>query len=834
MANYQLTQTGAEVQALLDAVQSPEATKPEAGSSKLITSGAVAGAIANNLTTNDATKILSAKQGKVLKDAQDTQGAELTELEQKVDEKVDGVYVENPEYIRAYTDSNDRFLWGIKPDGSIEWAKGIPQPVRDFVATSIIAGKQFTDAQVTELVELIGTIYEISDVEGRIELRLDTDERIVAYRKGDGTWVENVGIEAKLISANTLHLSSQGINDLAQALRDAGVDGGTGDWSDKTSLEISEPRLALINLTRIDGQSLTWPTTKTADIPCNFQFWDLQGNYFKKYILLNAQGNSSLAFVKKNGAFDLFNEDPTDPDFDEDNTFSLKIGNWVAMDSYHLKAFYTEFTRGAAIVAYKVAELVEKQRGLMVDKPWKKALLGKYTWTDSQATSAQLNDMSLQMDNGALCHPDAFPCIVFLDGEFYGIYAFAIKKDRKNYVLNKKKPNNIHLDGDLTVDNIFSPSNGIQWTQFEIRNPKKLVYATAHDGTYKYDADAPGQYEIAGNSDGSQTYPAWSAGSYAVDVIVTHNGHQFLNTIANNTAEPIITTYNKDDDPDFKNKTGCGWLNVTNTIKVKEAIIALSTRVPAIVALGTDDAKRAYLETYFDVDNLIDYELSQIFTGDTDGTGKNWQWITYDGVKWYCTEYDKDMAFGNIFNGMYTRTAAQVPGWIGNEAGQPLGQVIRLYESTIKSYGLSLLAGPVTSDAIIDFFKDWMDRVGQQNYEKEWQKWPESPCNRDPLIDTDHWERTDVVTMVAPAASEMYDAGKTYDPDSATPTDTYCYSGASGYYFKFNAKVVTTGNPPLTGTSQDTPTIMGYRDSFWRIVKYVEARISMITNFLQN
>ena len=45
MANYQLEQTGAEVQALLNAVESPDTT-PTAGSSNLITSGAVQAAVA--------------------------------------------------------------------------------------------------------------------------------------------------------------------------------------------------------------------------------------------------------------------------------------------------------------------------------------------------------------------------------------------------------------------------------------------------------------------------------------------------------------------------------------------------------------------------------------------------------------------------------------------------------------------------------------------------------------------------------------------------------------------------------------------------------------------
>jgi hypothetical protein len=65
------------------------------------------------------------------------------------------------------------------------------------------------------------------------------------------------------------------------------------------------------------------------------------------------------------------------------------------------------------------------------------------------------------------------------NGKFWGIFTFALKKHRDNYNLNSKKSNNIHIDGQ------FYPKRGrlfngdINWTRFEIRNPKNLVYATA-------------------------------------------------------------------------------------------------------------------------------------------------------------------------------------------------------------------------------------------------------------------------------------------------------------------------------------------------------------------
>ena len=42
-----------------------------------------------------------------------------------------GEYADSPEFIRVYTDANGKFLWGIRADGTVEWAKGVPTPVKE-------------------------------------------------------------------------------------------------------------------------------------------------------------------------------------------------------------------------------------------------------------------------------------------------------------------------------------------------------------------------------------------------------------------------------------------------------------------------------------------------------------------------------------------------------------------------------------------------------------------------------------------------------------------------------------------------------------------------------
>ena len=87
-------------------------------------------------------------------------GAELQNLINKIaptEEKVTqlseavGQYEKNDEYIRVYADAAGVFLFGIKKDGSIEWAKGIPTPVKKYVEERISA----TEGTISEFASVI-------------------------------------------------------------------------------------------------------------------------------------------------------------------------------------------------------------------------------------------------------------------------------------------------------------------------------------------------------------------------------------------------------------------------------------------------------------------------------------------------------------------------------------------------------------------------------------------------------------------------------------------------------------------------------------------------------
>lgn len=79
-----------------------------------------------------------------------------------------GTYTDNAEFIRAYTDSNGKFLWGIRVDGSIEWAKGVPTPIQNALkalADKIkdLGGDRIDDVE-TALNEKIEALQDAIDV----------------------------------------------------------------------------------------------------------------------------------------------------------------------------------------------------------------------------------------------------------------------------------------------------------------------------------------------------------------------------------------------------------------------------------------------------------------------------------------------------------------------------------------------------------------------------------------------------------------------------------------------------------------------------------------------
>ena len=644
---------------------------------------------------------------------------------------------DNEEYLAVEQDAEGKILSTTNPDGShyIHNAKSETIP------------EEFS---------------HIEDPEGRMEITTDSDNKVMSYRDSQGKKHEH-DMDIANLDVSNLNLKGNSVNNIQDALKANGFNVKTPiDWSDyisndgKNPLYIPEPRCARINISGIDSM----PTSKYANNKAYFEMWDMQGNYFKKRVIINAQGNTTMQYPKKSFACDFF-----DNDWDGD-VFAMKIGDWVAQDSFHFKAQYLDFFKGVSIVAYKVVQEVWASRSPIYSNPWKKALLANQSITSGSFENQGIDDLSLQKDTGAKCVPDAFPCVVYLNGEFYGLFNWALKKHRDNYHMNKSSGLHIHIDGGNYP--FLIP---LDWTKFEVRNPKGLLTNVPKgSGFEKYDGDFPKEL-LGKDTDGYDT----------------------------------------------SNKTHI----LSN--QVKEAVVEFNTLGRTLNAMDKEEGDK-YLAEHYDLNNLIDCYVMQYVFADEDEEN-NWQWVTYDGKRWYVCEYDKDRTFGQTYHCRGVRPANSKLNAINiNTENYPFKFLYTYHKEEIKARYEELKAlGIFTPEHFISLLKDWVDRFSSTDFKLEYKKWSESPSNRNDLVDREHWKVIDYSYTTI----NSYDNNKTYKVGET------CFYGKL-LYTKFECIKESTGNPPQTGFYNEKPYDMGYHDSIWRAIKFIIERFEYVDVNIKN
>lgn len=744
---------------------------------------------------------------------------------------------DNPEFSEATIDSEEKLLEGTRQDGSKVFGgsvevKGKIKTDKDaeiggdlhLSGASLVSpkGSPFMKATTDEEGKVINGIKEngnhyfgtpiendaaevssLNDPEGRTEVLKDAEGRVISYRKNDGSKVECVGFSSPSVSSKTLQtekiegLSDEGLTEFERMLKEHGFrPGGTGDWSDYVSndgespLSISEPRCAMLNiLSDIDLTSLSKKGRPEAvkgvnyEVPVQVEFFDMQGNYFKKWGEISGQGNSSMGFIKKNIAIDLFDDET------RDGAFAVKFGGWVAQDSYHFKAFYTDFFKGVSVIAYKIAMQAQKTRGIFDDISWKKALIKESEITDNP-WGYTISDLTLQTNNEARCMPDGFPIIIYQNGEFYGVFAMCLKKHRDNYHMDKGTATHIHLDGIVNDTSLFDANGNVDWTQFEVRNPKNLYYKEAHGGTYKYDADLPGQFEIADQA----TVNAWiAAGQFPDGTTITSKIEKQLKICA----------------------------------KVHKYVTDFSYCYRTAMGKATTEEKMASFETFFDPDNLIDYLVINMAIGDGDGFGPNWQWTTWDGKKWYVNQYDKDNTFGSDSKGFFINSVKDPMSWYGS--GSYIMAFLRTYymDRIVARWNELVEKGVFTKENFLNITNEWVARIGYNNLYKEYkEKWTESPCCRDPKI-SDNWK----VKTIYYTPTYIED---TYNPETNYMAGDTCEIFQSNFMIVFECKVDNTQGIFPCHKYNLTPQYLGFYDNIWRVAKYIEKQLEEVDAFINS
>ena len=387
---------------------------------------------------------------------------------------------ENPEYMAVEKDTDGRVLAATYNDGS-HYSHNLKSETID-AKVDKEEGKSLINTDVAD------ANASIEDVEGRTEITEDSKGKVLGYRDSEGTRHEHK------ISVNHIDLSEDAAKEVNDAFKSAGIKtDNPSDFSKNSYVELPIPRVAA--QVRLYAPKL--PTTKQDDIEAEIEYNDKDGNYFRKPVILNAQGSSSMYYYVKNMAIDI-NDDS-----------KIKFGDFPAQDSFHLKKYFIDIFRGQCIVGYWLMEQVYQTRTAGKRYPYE---LLSDTYSPYTGNGKVNNDFY----TGAKCHPDGFPIVVTWvntktkEEKNMGVYAWNLKKSKEVYHADKKTPENIILDGEINGKTLFGGT--VDWTQFEIRNPKSLIDI---DGN-KYDGDNPKELsETDKNSKKVKDYIARLSGAKA-------------------------------------------------------------------------------------------------------------------------------------------------------------------------------------------------------------------------------------------------------------------------------------------------------------------------------
>lgn len=588
----------------------------------------------------------------------------------------------------------------------------------------------------------------------------------------------------------------------AQTMQDLGIAGSQmQDMSDSAKIKIATPNCAYINITGIDKMPWSKKVKASIDMHASVEIYDAQGHYFKKKVLLNAQGNSSMNHAKKNFSLE-FCED----EWLADKTTSITLGDWVDQSAFHFKAYYLDKFRGTGNIGYKLYDQIVADH-------------------DSYLVRAGFEE------NGARCYPDGFPCIVYLNDEFYGVFAWSLKKDRKNMNHTKDDANHIHLDGIIGDGQLWK--GNIDWTAFEVRNPKTLYTISTEDVdgfTYKKVSDEDVITSLEGICDVAIEKPSdWTY----VDIIDKYGfeppKYLYYEKKGNYYELKILKgqVYSKYDGdkplelidenmPLFDAKDKGHIL----TAQVKHNVEKLSQYYNELKVLENSGASKddicSAFEERFDVVSMIDYLVFGCVTNNYDGFIKNWQWITWDGNKWFVAPYDLDGTFGNHYTGTIIltadwRTIGSPYSSFASFSSGPLYFVHKYYSDRIKDrYSELRNSGVLTVDNIMSHFYKWNMAVGEGNYNNEWNKWPSSPCVVETKVNS-NWETKDDWTSFSKLPK--YDEETTYNKG-----DMCTYKNRI-----WTATETSIGIPPCSE--------IGFVDNLDRVERWVTERLALSDSF---
>lgn len=196
---------------------------------------------------------------------------------------------------------------------------------------------------------------------------------------------------------------------------------------------------------------------------------NVEGSSFDGYGTLEVQGSSSVAFPKKNWTLAFFTDEA------REEAVKIKLGHMMPHDELVFKANFVDNTHCRNIGVNRIWDQMQMSRtGYPKREP------DFVNMINNDLTVENYNGLKYQ-PTGALGHVDGFPCVMYINGDFYGIGTINIGKKRDNYNLKKDDQKHIQFEpgGGINLNNMpVDPTDG----SFDLRRP--ATWGSAAQASY--------------------------------------------------------------------------------------------------------------------------------------------------------------------------------------------------------------------------------------------------------------------------------------------------------------------------------------------------------------
>ncbi|EPJ1665049.1 CotH kinase family protein [Klebsiella pneumoniae] len=203
------------------------------------------------------------------------------------------------------------------------------------------------------------------------------------------------------------------------------------------------------------------PTSKGAGEYYTTATIDIDGEILNiPHSSISVQGDSSAAYPKKNLNIGLYIDDKYD------DSFTLKIGDCLPHDEWVFKANWIDHTNLRNLMSYHL---------------WERMMASRDGWPKRDIDNYYVGKTGLdEMDTRATGYPVGYPCVMYINGDFYGIGALAIGKKRENYNIPKNKAEQIMIvmGGWKPITSMYDNAHVTGSDTIEIKAPKTVSEET--------------------------------------------------------------------------------------------------------------------------------------------------------------------------------------------------------------------------------------------------------------------------------------------------------------------------------------------------------------------